>query len=218
MKMAAAIPSLAALLAMGCGDSTGSGGTAHVGWIRSNETWTRDGSPHVVRGRLFVGDGAGVTLTIEPGATVVFDPGASLLFGVRGPGTLLAQGTAAAPIRFQAADTTGPAPSWVGLVFRSNTISQMSHVTLSDCGGVRSDSQPRGCIVLGHAVFRSERSTLRIDDVTVRNAAGVALILLGASGFGEGSATFSAHNMRGHIATLPADVAGDFPVGGTFTG
>src|SRR5687767_15783702 len=69
MKMAAAIPSLAALLAMGCGDSTGSGGTAHVGWIRSNETWTRDGSPHVVRGRLFVGDGAGVTLTIEPGAT-----------------------------------------------------------------------------------------------------------------------------------------------------
>lgn len=52
------------------------GGTEHPNaFLTASETWTRDASPHYMRGEITF-DGGGVVLTIEPGALVCADWGA----------------------------------------------------------------------------------------------------------------------------------------------
>ena len=82
--------------------------SSHSGVIRSNQTWTRAGSPHGFTSSITVDSGA--VLTIEPGAAVCGGPGAYLF--VTGGARLDARGTVADPILFSVADTTAP---WTGI-------------------------------------------------------------------------------------------------------
>jgi hypothetical protein len=190
-------------------------GTRHRVSISANETWTLAGSPHVVNGRLSVGGAAGATLTIEAGVTVQFADTSGLTFGLGGPGSLQAQGSAAAPIILRGTATTDAPGGWIGLTFRGRNLSELHHVTVSGCGHAPADDQPAGCLILGHRIF-GEYATLLADNVTVQHAAGGAVILQGKSRFAAASSALSVRNMRGHIATLPAGVAATFPLGGTF--
>ncbi|MEO7317738.1 MAG: lamin tail domain-containing protein, partial [Chthoniobacteraceae bacterium] len=66
------------------------------GAIAGNTTWTAAGGPYQVTANLTVN--SGVTLTIQPGTTVYLNSGITMT--VAAGGRILAEGTAAQPIRF----------------------------------------------------------------------------------------------------------------------
>jgi hypothetical protein len=191
-------------------------GTRHRSAIAANETWTLAGSPHVVNGRLSVGGPAGATLTIEAGATVHFTDTSGLTFGPNGTGSLRANGTPAAQIAMRGTAASPTPGAWIGLTFRGRNTSELHHVNVSGCGRGRSDDQPIGCLVLGHR-FPGPSPTVLIDNVSIQDAAGGAVILQDQAGFATGSTGLSVRNVHGHIATLPAGEAARFPLGGAFT-
>ncbi|HUT35934.1 MAG TPA: right-handed parallel beta-helix repeat-containing protein [Planctomycetota bacterium] len=78
---------------------------AHLdGDIAADATWTPDKGPLVLTAQVTVKPG--VTLTIEPGCVVQFLLGARLVV----QGTLIARGTAEAPVRFTSAVEKSPTP------------------------------------------------------------------------------------------------------------
>jgi hypothetical protein len=79
------------------------------GNISVDTLWTAAGGPYNITSSLTVGSGA--TLTIQPGTTVYFGSGVNLV--VANGGRLLAEGTAAAPIRFSIVPGSGV--SWGGM-------------------------------------------------------------------------------------------------------
>lgn len=116
--LVAALPAQAA-------DSTAVGGT-----LAEDTTWTVDGSPYLVAETVVVPDG--VTLSIEPGVTVQRDPASNHLYSLfQVSGTLLAEGTAVAPVKF-----TGPATPLVGgppgeaIATATGTV-RLSHVSVT---------------------------------------------------------------------------------------
>jgi len=82
----------------------GPGGTDHAGgFVTTNLTWDATGNPHRVHGSIEL---TGATLTVGPGTLVCFDTGAGIIG--RAGTRVVAVGTAAAPIRFTAIDSTVP--------------------------------------------------------------------------------------------------------------
>ena len=98
------------------------------GMVTSSGTWANLNVPYVVSGPVYVNSGA--TLTVSPGATVSFDNGIGMYIGSGGSnsaGTLVADGTAAEPITFDA-DAANPTPGyWTGLEFDSGAGHQLEH-------------------------------------------------------------------------------------------
>jgi subtilisin family serine protease len=86
--------------------------------INSDTTWTTD-RQYVIGGAVRVLQG--VTLTVEPGTVVQFEPAGSLTVS----GTLIADGTAAAPILFEG---TG-AGAWGGLTFTDVSVDATFDIT-----------------------------------------------------------------------------------------
>src|SRR6266576_321890 len=216
MRLATAVAVVIVLGAPGCGDPSGPQQTIHTHSVVTDETWTRAGSPHIVRGRVFISDDD--TLTIEAGAVVLFDRSSLLTFGPLAPGTLRALGNPAQPIIMRSLDTTAAPGFWRGLALRSNTASEMRYVELSGCGFHEVlDSLPAGCIWLGNP-FVSENPTLLIDHVTIRDARGGAVIVSNDSHFATGSTRLSVTNMRGYVAQMRARESATFPLGGRFAG
>ena len=137
-----------AVAALSYSELSGPHQTVHATPVRSDETWTRSGSPHIVQGRIFISGGA--ILTIEAGATVLFD----------------SRITTAAP------------GYWVAIALRSNTTSELHHVDVSGCGTTLFlDSLPSGCIILGNPLLPTESSSLVVDHVTVHDAKGTPTLL-----------------------------------------
>jgi hypothetical protein len=204
------------LLTLACGDPSGPSQTVHDQQITHDQTWHRADSPHLVKGQLTIWGGA--TLTIEAGVTVLFDSLSGLTLGrPGGAGTLIALGSAGAPIRM-GSRYGGTVPGrWRGLRFRDSD-SELHHVTLSGCGaGALSDSIPAGCISLGNPLLAGETPSLLIDHVTVDTGRGNAIALWSQSTFAPGSAVLSVHGMNGIAARMRAREAVRFPIGGSFS-
>ncbi|HXJ31013.1 MAG TPA: hypothetical protein VNG35_10245 [Gemmatimonadales bacterium] len=197
------------------------GGTRHRYPITANETWTLAGNPHLVVAQLPVGGPGGATLTIEPGTIVRFTDTAGLVFGVNGPGALLALGSGggggAALITFTDTSATPMAGGWIGLTFLGNNRSELHAVELSGCGHARSDDQPAGCLVVGHR-FPGPDPTILLDGVYVVQGKGGGVVLQDKARFDPASYGLSVTSMRGYIASLPAGAVADFPPGGSFLG
>jgi hypothetical protein len=106
-----------------------SGPTEVSGILDTDTTWTAANSPYLATGNIMVSSGA--TLTVEPGVTVRFTPGRRLQV----QGTLIARGTAAAPILFTSSNDN-PSPSdWDGIQFLAGANSSVMDADCTYLGG-----------------------------------------------------------------------------------
>lgn len=108
------------------------GPTKHDSNIREDETWTADGSPHVIAWDVYVTSGA--TLTIEPCAEVLLEK--ERVLGTR-DGKLLAEGTATKPIRIAGNDGA----HWTKLELNAPGLARLAYVTVEGGGGARINDQ-----------------------------------------------------------------------------
>lgn len=129
--------------------------------LREDTLYRKACSPYRIGAALVISDGA--TLTIEPGVEVQFGGDAQVIVGQPGsPGGLVADGTAAEPIRFTfLPDGPSDAPRWEGLRFDTDALpTTLRNVQLEDCG-----QNDRACVQI-----RKMSGQLTFDTVTIRNA------------------------------------------------
>ncbi len=174
-------PSLAALTFTGNGHD---GVAVGAGTVAADQRWEAAAGTYFVRGNVTVGPGA--SLTVEPGVTVALDP----TIGFTVNGTLLAGGTAAAPIRFTSSN--GLPGGWDGIHIAGSTAagapqnagSVLDQVILENGGwngSILALDHARATVT--NAVVQGSSS----DGVRVSNAAGTVIDLAQIAGNGGGA-------------------------------
>jgi len=133
------------------------------GDILTDTTWSKAGSPYIVKSSILVVNG--VTLTIEPGVAVKFDG----FYALAIDGALIARGTGAENITFT---TNKPGQYWGGLEFRAGSSNAVYDVN----GNYISGSILQYCLVeytsgttWGNAAIRMTDAHPLIDHCTVNN-------------------------------------------------
>lgn len=113
------------------------------GLVRDSQTWPNLGVPYLLSSPLksvapliSVGATSKPTLTLSAGTEFQMPTDAAFFVGGGSDesGTLIAMGTAQAPIRFVADATTAAPGHWSGLAFSANTGSKLDHVLVSHAG------------------------------------------------------------------------------------
>ena len=109
------------------------------GNVATTQTWRKLDYPYLVGGLVSVGSDANPVLTLQPGTDVLFTPNGSFRIGaqierVEKPGNLIAEGTAAAPIRFIPHSASPARGHWKGLHFWMTDKSKLNHVIVSHAG------------------------------------------------------------------------------------
>jgi hypothetical protein len=119
------------------------------GTIATDTTWTAAGGPYSVTSTLTINPG--ITLTIQPGTTVYLGSGVN--FTVANGGTLLAEGTLAAPIRFTV--TPGSGVSWGGMTINGAVGSPETRIAYAffDGNGTTCIEVGGGTLYLDHTSF-----------------------------------------------------------------
>lgn len=150
----------------------GATGATRTGTLANSETWTANGGPWNVSGSLTIP--SGITLTISPGASVFLASGANIT--VAPGGRILAEGTAAAPIRFDRAPAS--AANWEGIIVN---------------GGAGAPENRFSNLVFDHnseaAIHTQNAANVIIDRVTFLNTA-VQYLSLDGSSFIVSNCTF----------------------------
>jgi hypothetical protein len=162
---------------------TPKGPTVHAGGdLSTSETWTAEGSPHVVEGDLRVRDGA--TLTIEPCAVVQMKAGVDITVAypiTPNQGTLLAEGTADKPIRFEGLDGA----RWGMIYVHHPGTARLAHVTL-DGGGGEGAIDAASLVVDGDTEV-PKKTALFVDHVTIKRSLGTGLRIRRGAALAAGS-------------------------------
>lgn len=191
-------------------------GTLHRADVTTSETWSVDGSPHVVDTVLSVGGSSPVTLTIESGASVYFRDGAGLDVGLYGDGRLQAGG-AGPQIVFAHEDSAAAPGSWKGLRFIGPGASVLSNAVIRGCGTPWDDQWPiLGCVALRGAIDRASPE-LTVSDVHITEGVGFGFVADPGTRVGSGSHGLSVTSFSGSAGAAPADQLARFPYGGAFT-
>lgn len=187
----------------GGGSGGGSaGGLCHLGSIdvAANATWS---GPVTVDCSVRVRPG--VTLTLSAGATLNVSPG--VLVTVEG--SLVAQGTAAAPVVFKRA---GAAP-WGPLLFESGSGARTFSLTHTRLEGAGDTTPVETSNTMGAAVVLNDQTTpLLVSDVTIDGASGIGVVLQ-AGGFAPGSQNLTVSNSGSYAAFVTARFIGTVPTG-----
>ena len=112
-----------------------------AGRVTRSQTWPQLGVPYLVTSDIVVEGTAAPVLTLPPGSELRFDDGTGLgigTCGAGGPGTLIAEGTAAQPIVLTSSSAS-PAPGdWGYLSFEctAGSNSRLRHAVVEYGGGV----------------------------------------------------------------------------------
>jgi len=192
-----------------------------AGPILGNTTWTLTNSPYVVTGSILIG--AGATLTIQPGVVVRVNADLGIQVGSPegfGPGTLVAKGTVALPIRFTSNASPGTqAPGdWIhifftalagdavfaGNVYQSGSILQHVIIEFGGAGGTAT-----GSVTVDSAspfldeveVRSSARSGIRIDAGTAPALRITNCDLWSCNSTGQGGGGLYLNGGSGHVIT-----------------
>ena len=160
LSLAVTVPVLAAPLAIG---TTIAGGDV-------SGTWDIAGSPYLINGNITVP--AGATLTIDPGVQVLFQSWYSLTVN----GTLIADGTASAPILFTADSSS---PGWLGIRFiNASDSSSLSYAIVEKGHASGADPLNRGGGIyidgssptISHSTIRNNTATYSGGGIYLNNS------------------------------------------------
>lgn len=163
--------------------ATTTGPVLHGGDIEGHEIWRAEDGPHVVMTSVRVRDGA--TLEIEPCAVVQFSEATNLEIafpGTPNTGTLLAEGEAERPIRFEGLHGA----RWGHVFVQSPGTARLAHLTIEGGGGV--DGTGASLIAMGEGTWPTQRG-LFVDHVTVTGSLGAGVVATRLAAFAEGSTT-----------------------------
>ncbi|MFY0522967.1 hypothetical protein ACN28I_07160 [Archangium gephyra] len=144
------------------------------GRIVTTQTWPNLGLPYVIAGSVYVGYYNRPTLTLPPGTDLRFQADTAFVVGGSPnemPGILLAQGTAAAPIRFVPDVSSAPRGHWWGLHFWMAEGSRLDHVLVTHGGTFEKGYPESGIIGSGNVTVHREIGPF-ITNSTFREALG----------------------------------------------
>ncbi|MGZ3423389.1 MAG: hypothetical protein ACXVEE_36345 [Polyangiales bacterium] len=167
--------------------------THHTGDVKAHEIWRADEGPHVIDADVNVRDGA--ILEIEPCAVVQVAKNAGLrvAFPVTpNKGSLIAEGTAKRPIRFEG---TG----WTSILVQAPGTARLAYVTL-DGGGISISGDGAGEIDRG----------VKLDHVTVKKA---GVTIARSAGLAAGSTDLVVEGAPEFPLTIGESAIGDVPTG-----
>jgi len=205
-------------VAENCPAATG-GPTKHGGEVTESEVWTAAGSPHIVESDVNVRDGH--TLTIEPCARVQLakEKGIRVAYPLTpNRGTLVAEGTATKPIRFERQGTD----PWGSIYVTAPGTARLAYVQLDGGGYAAGQSFGDGATieVIGDSVLPADPS-LFVDHVTVKGSTGTALFVRNGATFITGSKELTVTGSGSDIHPFPVQIdehsMDAFP-SGTYTG
>lgn len=174
-------------------------GTTHGSTVAGSETWTRAGSPHRVPYGAHVI--AGASLRVEPCAVVLV--GAERALVVQSDARMVAAGTAAEPIVFDALSESPAHGDWVGLEVRARALpdTRLAHATIVHAGG------DPGAPGEPPAAIRTRASAgLDVEHVTIRSSGGFGVAALDDGGFSPRARDLTIEDSRGEGAVYLADV------------
>ncbi len=191
------------------------GPTLHADDIVGHEVWRAEDGPHVVMYTVDVREDA--ILEIEPCSVVQLAEGTGINVAYPGTpttGTLIAEGTAEQPIRFEGLHGA----RWGHVLVNSPGTARLRHVTLEGGGGV--DLSGGSLVVSGQGTLPTHHSTL-VDHVTIMGSLGVGASVTGHAAFAEGSTdlvvTGSGNEANPFALLLDEHAVGSLP-SGTYTG
>lgn len=123
--------------------------------ITTNTTWRAEGGPYLVSSSVTVGSGA--TLSIEAGTTVYLGSGVNLT--VASGGTLIAEGTADAPIWFSA--SPGATANWGHIVVNGTVGSPETRISHAhfESNGSTCIQVTAGTVFLDHLTFGNTKAS-----------------------------------------------------------
>lgn len=121
-----------------------------------NGTWLKDNFPYTLVNDVYVLNRS--KLTIQPGVTIQFqDPDDALIVD----GTLIAQGTANAPIRFTSDDIQKTPGQWEAIIFRRTNTNSILENCIVEYGAA---------VGLSDEIIRFEDTTATIRSCAIRNS------------------------------------------------
>ena len=168
--------------------------------VDASATWLNHGVRYVVTDDVYIDNDA--TVTIEPGCTIALEADVEFYCGYAGPGSIIAIGTAAAPITFTASTDTVPG-FWQNIGFYSYTIStaRLSYCRI-EFGGKVSDK-------LG--AVRVDQTNIKFDNNTIRKSGYHGVWVSPTGYFGDftnntiaGCSQYAVHIGANHVGTLGA--------------
>ncbi|MBX3219196.1 MAG: hypothetical protein KF795_01675 [Labilithrix sp.] len=190
-----------------CAAITGSG-TTHV-TPTADETWTAEGSPHVIDAALSIP--AGRTITVEPCAVVQMKGAVGMLV----EGKLLALGEADKPIRFERGDA---ATAWTTIEAREGSELRLAYVTVEGGGNPAGSSVTQvGAFDLRGDQESPTQPTLLADHVTIKGSQSLGILVREGGGFAPGSKDLTITGGATFPISIWGRAAGTLPKG-TYTG
>ena len=180
--------------------------------VTADTLWKAADGPHVVTSGFTIETGA--TLTIEPCTKVMFD-GGSGGYGITVRGKLVAEGTPAKRITFDAVD---PAKPWSGLTVDPSTTGTISLASATLSNGGASDNPN----ILGLLDLRSDAAgplteRLRAKDVTLTGSQQYGVVLRAGATFTADSSNLVVSGAKLFPVRADARLTTNIP-SGTYTG